>query len=151
MGRGMDLPAAAPTAHTVSSPCQHRDDPWWHQSNGPDDYRIRELLRAVWDLHALYGQGTWLWRGQPNYGHDLTAGVHTRVMAGGLTDDRVKGCTIDLIDAGSAAQLDLHEGTRLSDLALLAMLQHHGADASSGPIPRSAGGPLHGGRQSKPR
>ncbi len=101
--------------------------PWWHESNGPDAYRIRELLRAVWDLHALYGQSTWLWRGQPNYEHDLTAAVHTRVVAGGLTDGRVKDCTVDLIDAARFAQLDLHEGTRLPDLALLAMLQHHGA------------------------
>src|SRR5579862_2925389 len=101
--------------------------PWWHEAAGPDDYRIRELLRAVWDLHALYGQSTWLWRGQPNFEHDLTPAIHTRIHAGGLTDDRVMACTLDLLDAARAAQLDIHEGTRLPDLALLAMLQHHGA------------------------
>ncbi|MCG3124551.1 MAG: hypothetical protein GIKADHBN_03020 [Phycisphaerales bacterium] len=101
--------------------------PWWHQTDGPDDYRIRELLRAVWDLHALYGQHTWLWRGQPNYAHDLTAGMHTRVAAGGLANERVVECTTDLIGAARDARLDLHEDARLPDLALLAMLQHHGA------------------------
>lgn len=101
--------------------------PWWHQGSGPDEYRIRELLRAVWDLHALYGQSTWLWRGQANYQHDLTPAVHTRVLSGGLDDDRVKACTIDLIDAARTARLDVHEGARLPDLALLGMLQHHGA------------------------
>ncbi len=101
--------------------------PWWHQQTGPDAYRIRELLRAIWDLHALYGQSTWLWRGQPNAKHDLTPAVHTRVLAGGLTDERVADCTDDLIEAARAAKLDLHEGACLPDLALLAMLQHHGA------------------------
>lgn len=101
--------------------------PWWHQTDGPDDYRIRELLRAVWDLHTLYGQHTWLWRGQPNYTHDLTAGIHTRVAAGGLANECVVECTTDLIGAARDARLDLHEDARLPDLALLAMLQHHGA------------------------
>ena len=105
--------------------------PWWHQPSGPDDYRIRELLRAVWDLHALYGQSTWLWRGQPNLSCDLTAAVHSRISDGGIPDgginDRVKECTRDLADAAREAHLDIHEGTRLPDLALLAMLQHHGA------------------------
>ena len=54
---------------------------WWHQTDGPDDYRIRELLRG--DLHALW-PAHWLWRGQPNYTHDLTAGIRTREAAGGL-------------------------------------------------------------------
>jgi hypothetical protein len=68
-----------------------------------------------------------LWRGQPNYTHDLTPAVHTRVAAGGVTDDRVIACTRQLIDAARVARLDIHEETRLPDLALLAMLQHHGA------------------------
>lgn len=101
--------------------------PWWHQATGPDEYRIRELLRAVWDLHALYGQSSWLWRGQPNLDHDLTPAVHTRVLTGGLTDDRVKACTAALLQAARDARLDIHEDARLPDLALLAMLQHHGA------------------------
>ena len=75
----------------------------------------------------MYGQTIWLWRGQPNFGHDLTPAVHTRIEAGGLTDDRVVACTNDLIEAARTARLDIHEGTRLPDLALLAMLQHHGA------------------------
>lgn len=101
--------------------------PWWHQLGGNPTYRVRELLRAVWDLHGLYGQSEWLWRGQADSTHNLTAAVHTRIEAGGLNDDRVKECTIDLIRAARRARLDEHEGTRLPDLALLAMLQHHGA------------------------
>lgn len=101
--------------------------PWWHRADGPDEFRIRELLRAIWDLHATYGLSSWLWRGQPNFEHDITPAVHTRVGPAGLDDDAVKGCTRDLIDAAKRASLDLHEGVKLPDLALLAMLQHHGA------------------------
>jgi hypothetical protein len=101
--------------------------PWWHQAAGPDEYRIRELLRAVWDLHALYGQSTWLWRGQPKTQYELEPAIHSRLKAGGLTDDRVKACMKDLLDAARKTHLDVHDGTRLPDLALAAMLQHHGA------------------------
>ena len=99
---------------------------WWEKSTGDDEHRIRELLRAVWELHAMYGGATWLWRGQPNCDHDITPAAHTRVGAG-ITDDSVKACMRALIDAARAAKLDVHEGTVLPDLALLAMLQHHGA------------------------
>lgn len=138
---GRNRPLGNPSACRGSKACPDQDCvdwislatmstsrwPWWHQPSGPDEYRIRELLRAVWDLHALYGQSAWLWRGQPNLEHDLTPAVHTRVKGGGLTDDRVKACTEDLLKAARDAHLDLHEGACLPDLALLAMLQHHGA------------------------
>jgi hypothetical protein len=102
---------------------------WWHKRTGPDDYRIRELLRAVWDLHAMYGvDEPWLWRGQANSTFNLEPGMHTRVRKNAaLDDDRVLGFTKSLISASRAADLDRHEETRLPDMALLALLQHHRA------------------------
>jgi hypothetical protein len=103
--------------------------PWWHQQTGPDEYRIRELLRAIWDLHTMYGADQpWLWRGQANSAFHLEPGMHTRVRRhASLTDPDVEAFTVGLIRAARAASLDVHEGTRLPDLALLALLQHHGA------------------------
>jgi hypothetical protein len=102
---------------------------WWHQRTGPDDYRIRELLRAVWDLHAMYGvDAPWLWRGQANAGFNLEPGMHTRVTKHGELDDQhVVHFTNDLIKVAREARLDRHEGTRLPDMSLLALLQHHRA------------------------
>ena len=103
--------------------------PWWHQSTGPDEYRVRELLRAVWDLHAMYGvDRPWLWRGQANDSYMLEPGIHTRVRHHAtLDDDQVEQFTGTLLKAARDAEIDNHEGTRLPDLALLALLQHHGA------------------------
>lgn len=106
------------------------DWPWWHQYTGPDDYRVRELLRAILDLHGYYGdRETWLWRGQANSGQLLSPGVHTRIDRAGRTldDDEVVRVTEELLQHARAARLDVHEGTALPDLALLARLQHHGA------------------------
>ena len=104
--------------------------PWWHQATGPDAYRIRELLRGIWDLHAMYGTDEpWLWRGQANADYGLEPAMHTRVRANGdpLTSENVREYTNRLVTAARLAQLDSHEGMRLPDMALLAMLQHHGA------------------------
>jgi hypothetical protein len=61
---------------------------WWHQASGPDDYRIRELLRAIWDLHSIYGEDEpWLWRGQANEQYNLTPGMHTRVERHATSED----------------------------------------------------------------
>jgi hypothetical protein len=102
---------------------------WWHQQSGPDDYRIRELLRAVWDLHAMYGvDDPWLWRGQANASFRLEPGMHTRVRRHAkLEDAEVERFTRDLIKVARDARLDRHEGARLTDMALLALLQHHRA------------------------
>src|SRR3954452_15815630 len=102
--------------------------PWWHQGTGSDQYRIRELLRGIWDLHAMYGaDDPWLWRGQANAGHSLEPAIHTRVRANAsLDDESVQECTTGLIKAARKASLDKHEGTNLPELALLALLQHHG-------------------------
>lgn len=102
---------------------------WWHQNSGPTDYRIRELLRAIWDLHAMYGADEpWLWRGQANASYKLEPGVHTRLQATGtLTDQGVENLTASLIQAARRAQFDRHEGVVLPDMALLGLLQHHGA------------------------
>ena len=102
---------------------------WWHQGTGPDDYRIRELLRAVWDLHAMYGvDEPWLWRGQANASFNLEPGLHTRVRGNStLDDEHVIAFTEDLLMAARAAEPDRHEGTRLPDMTLLALLQHHRA------------------------
>jgi len=104
--------------------------PWWSPHGGPVPFRIRELLRAVWDLHAMYGTDSpWLWRGQANGTFALEPSMHTRVRARApaLDDMSVETFTVRLIDAARKAALDIHEGTKLPDLALLALLQHHGA------------------------
>jgi len=104
--------------------------PWWQQYTGTDDYRIRELLRAVLDLHGYFGDSsTWLWRGQANSDYLLSPGVHTRVSKSGLTvdDKNITLATRKLLDSARAARLDVHEGAALPDFALLAQLQHHGA------------------------
>ncbi|GEE00370.1 hypothetical protein nbrc107696_08160 [Gordonia spumicola] len=100
---------------------------WWHQYEGPDQYRRRENLRAIWDLHSNYGDDVpWLWRGQANATYDLTPGMHTRIArAGTLTDDAVVAETERLLQVARHACLDIHEGVRLPDMALLARLQHH--------------------------
>jgi hypothetical protein len=102
---------------------------WWHRSTGPDDYRVRELLRAVWDLHAMYGvDEPWLWRGQANAGFNLEPAMHTRVRRNGdLADGDVTRFTKEMIGAARTARLDRHEEMVLPDLALLALLQHHRA------------------------
>jgi hypothetical protein len=70
----------------------------------------------------------WLWRGQANAAYALEPAMHTRVRRNAeLDDDRVLAFTNSLISAAKAAALDHHEGTKLPDLALLALLQHHGA------------------------
>jgi hypothetical protein len=103
--------------------------PWWHQATGPDAYRIRELLRAIWDLHAIYGaDDPWLWRGQANGAWTLEPSMHTRVrLHATLDDDTVVDFTTSLLAAARRASLAHHEGTRLPDMALLSLLQHHGA------------------------
>ncbi len=103
--------------------------PWWSAAPGPDAYRIRELLRAIWDLHAMYGaDDPWLWRGQANGSFALEPGMHTRVRRNAsLDDETVTMYTEGLIEAARRAELDIHESTRLPDMALLALLQHHGA------------------------
>lgn len=55
--------------------------------------------------------------------------MHTRVSTNGLdlSDDSVIHVTRRLLESTRAAKLDVHEGTTLPDLALLAELQHHGA------------------------
>lgn len=106
------------------------DWPWWHQGTGPDDYRIRELLRAILDLNAYYGESTrWVWRGQASSKFPLNPAVHSRIdRAGSGPDDAsVSNVTGQLLDVARTAGLDVHEGTRLPDMALLAMLQHYGA------------------------
>ena len=102
---------------------------WWASPAGPDQYMIRELLRAVWDLHAMYGEDSpWLWRGQASGTFALEPAMHTRVRRHATLDDaNVWPFTTGLIEAARAADLDVHEGTTLPDLALLALLQHHGA------------------------
>jgi hypothetical protein len=104
--------------------------PWWHQQTGPNPYRIRELLRAIWDLHAMYGaDDPWLWRGQANAAYALEPAVHTRVRAhaDSFDDAQVVNFTSSLLLAARDANLDKHEGAALPDMALLALLQHHGA------------------------
>jgi hypothetical protein len=90
---------------------------------------VRELLRAIWDLHAMYGgDRPWLWRGQANDDYALEPAMHTRVRRqASLEDGAVERFTGELLEAARLANLDNHEGMRLPDLALLSLLQHHGA------------------------
>jgi hypothetical protein len=77
----------------------------------------------------MYGADSpWLWRGQANGAFALEPAIHTRVRAHATLDDaNVESFTREFIRAAREASLDIHEGTRLPDLALLALLQHHGA------------------------
>jgi len=81
----------------------------------------------------MYGvDAPWLWRGQANASFNLEPGMHTRVRANSTLDDaHVVDFTQGLLDAARAAELDRHEETRLPDLALLALLQHHRADLTT--------------------
>lgn len=82
---------------------------------------------------AQYGICTRSTASTPGFGGDsrttrtISRPAYTRVAAGGLANECVVECTTDLIGAARDARLDLHEDARLPDLALLAMLQHHGA------------------------
>ena len=77
----------------------------------------------------MYGADEpWLWRGQANATYNLEPAVHTRIGRHAMLDDtHVCEFTSDLITAARTAKLDRHEGTHLPDMALLALLQHHGA------------------------
>jgi hypothetical protein len=77
----------------------------------------------------MYGvDAPWIWRGQANAAHNLEPAVHTRVRAHAtLEDGTIERFTKGLLDAARKAGLDDHEGTKLPDMALLALLQHHGA------------------------
>lgn len=101
----------------------------WKPASAPTpEQELRATLRAIWDLHAFYKDEQWLWRGQANSGYRLEPAIHTRVReAGSLADADVLSTTQKLISATRFASLDRHESTILHDLALLAMLQHHGA------------------------
>lgn len=103
--------------------------PWRSPGPGPDAYRIRELLRAIWDLHAMYGADSpWLWRGQANGTFALEPAIHTRIQRhAALDDSTVETFTASLIKAARQAAFDQSEGIKLPDMALLALLQHHGA------------------------
>jgi len=62
--------------------------------------------------------------------HAITPAIHSRIDPG-LTvpqrEVRVVQATRLLINDAREARLDVHEGVRLPDIALLALLQHHGA------------------------
>lgn len=68
------------------------------------------------------------WRGQANATYSLEPAIHTRIRNQlPLDDAQVENYTSSLLRAARAAHLDVHEGTSLPDMALLALLQHHGA------------------------
>ena len=104
--------------------------PWYQAYTGPDDYRMRELLRAVLDLHGYFGdQDEWVWRGQASAKYCLSPAVHTRITTArlALDDAAVVNTTNRLLCEARTARIDTHEGVALPDLALLSVLQHHGA------------------------
>ncbi len=68
----------------------------------------------------------WVWRGQADASHDLTPGMHTRL--GNSPDDaRLTEATTNLLEKARSTGVDRHDGVKLPDMALLALLQHHGA------------------------
>jgi hypothetical protein len=70
----------------------------------------------------------WLWRGQPRASYGLEPAIHTRVRAHATLDDvQVLEFTKSLLAAARSAGFDKREETLLPDMALLALLQHHGA------------------------
>jgi hypothetical protein len=104
--------------------------PWWRDRVGNEERQTRELLKAVWDLHALYlaDEQPWVWRGQANSSHSIEPGMHTRVgRSGPVSDINVRKQTEELLSAARLARVDQRDGLVLPDLALLALLQHHGA------------------------
>jgi hypothetical protein len=90
----------------------------------------------------MYGSDNpWLWRGQANSDYGIEPAIHTRIRGvdAPVTDEKVGKYVAKLMETARAARLDHHEGVALPDLALLAMLQHHGAatpllDVSLDPI-----------------
>jgi FRG domain-containing protein len=89
----------------------------------------------------MYGEAPWVWRGQAKEGFNLEPGIHTRMRLAGmeLNDANVDVATRALLAATRDAQLDRHGEIKLPDVALLAMIQHHGAatpllDVSLDPI-----------------
>lgn len=102
---------------------------WWEKATGSDHHRASQLLSGIWPLHAQ-SRDVWVWRGQADCDYDITPSIHSRIASGQrgkLTDQLVEEATADLVRKARVAQLDQHEGVRLPDLALLALLQHHGA------------------------
>jgi hypothetical protein len=102
----------------------------WRPKGGSYAFRVRELLRAVMALHSPFSNEIWLWRGQSRWSFKLEPGMHSRVRnTPGLIREEgsVVNATQQLLNAARRNQLDVVEGLRLPDLALLAHLQHHGA------------------------
>lgn len=78
----------------------------------------------------MYGaDDPWLWRGQANGAYALEPAIHTRIRAHApvFDDTQVANYTAILLRAAREAKLNEHEGVNLPDMALLALLQHHGA------------------------
>lgn len=103
----------------------------WKPGGGPRGWQVRELLRAVLALHSTFAGEVWLWRGQSQWDfNSLEPGMHSRLrLTQGLAFDErnVRWASQQLMDSARLNQLDVVQGLRLPDLALLAHLQHHGA------------------------
>ncbi len=99
-------------------------DNWYPSApSGQAPQRQRRLLEDIWRLHVAFKDEQWLWRGHWCCNWGLTPGIVTRK---GNPADRVPAL-ISMLDACRTANLNAHDDVRLTDLALLARLQHQGA------------------------
>lgn len=102
----------------------------WTSSSTNPEHAARKLISAATWMHTTFRNEVWLWRGQADAAHRLEPGMHTRTLDSDVfpnTVTTVNLATAKLLADARLARLDIHDGTRLPDLALLANLQHFGA------------------------
>lgn len=83
-----------------------------------------DVISAATYFHSTFKDEVWLWRGRARAGHGIEPGMHSRMLGSSLahTDAKVHEATNHLLGVAREARLDLSEGMRLPDLALLATL-----------------------------
>lgn len=102
----------------------------WYPRNFQAVEGARNLLSTAFYLHATFKDEVWLWRGQADARYGVESAIHTRVLrADGFqpSEDLVTRSTVHLLETARTLRFDEHPRGRLTDLALLAYLQHHGA------------------------
>lgn len=109
-----------------------RWESWAPSSALQDQTQIRKLLKGIFGLHASYTAEFWLWRGQARASLPVTSGIHTRIL--NEKSSKVSSLEIatglatkQLLSRARQAGLDRIGDFRMTDMALLAHLQHHGA------------------------
>jgi FRG domain len=125
MTRGKGQTPVAILDVTVTESAVPRWEDFWIDPVGPDT--LGSLLSEINEFHVWAGRqqsrGTWVWRGHSRGSWNITASGTTRAIG---AQNRVLQ-TQGLIAAARAMNLDWQGNFRLSDMALLARLQHQGA------------------------